>query len=95
MRSEQPLSLIHICGIYGGFFTATEASAVAVAYAMIVGFFVYRTLTLKKLFETFKEAAIMVTVIMLVLSTAQLFAYILTYANVPTTVCLLYTSRCV
>ena len=80
------MPIIILGGIYGGFFTATEASAVAVAYAMIVGFFVYRTLTLKKLFETFKEAAIMVTVIMLVLSTAQLFAYILTYANVPTTV---------
>ena len=73
------MPIIILGGIYGGFFTATEASAVAVAYAMIVGFFVYRTLTLKKLFETFKEAAI-------ILSTAQLFAYILTYANVPTTV---------
>lgn len=80
------MPVIILGGIYGGFFTATEASAVAVAYALFVGFFIYRTLTFKKLFETFKEAAIMVAVIMLVLSTAQLFAYILTYANVPSTV---------
>ena len=77
------MPVIILGGIYGGFFTATEASAVAVAYALFVGFFIYRTLNLKKLFEVFKESAIMVTVIMLVLSTAQLFAYILTYANVP------------
>lgn len=80
------MPVIILGGIYGGIFTATEASAVAVAYALFVGFFIYRTLTLKKLFDTFLEAAITVTVIMLVLSTAQLFAYILTYANVPTTV---------
>jgi len=80
------MPVIILGGIYGGIFTATEASAVAVAYALFVGFFIYRTLTFKKLFETFKEAAIMVAVIMLVLSTAQLFAYILTYANVPSTV---------
>lgn len=80
------MPIIILGGIYGGIFTATEASAVAVAYALFVGFFIYRTLNLKKLFETFKEAAITTTVIMLVLSTAQLFAYVLTYENIPTTV---------
>src|SRR5690606_18569298 len=39
-------------GIYGGVFTPTEASAVAVMYALVVGIFVYRRLTLPVLSKT-------------------------------------------
>lgn len=80
------MPVIILGGIYGGIFTATEASAVAVAYALFVGLVIYRTLDWKKLVETFKESCYSIAIIMLVLSTAQLFAYILTYAKVPTTV---------
>lgn len=77
------MPVIILGGIYGGFFTATEASAVAVAYAILVGFVIYKELTWKKLMATFAEAAILVAVIMLVLSTADLFAYVLTSAQIP------------
>ena len=80
------MPVIILGGIYGGIFTATEASAIAVGYALIVGFFIYRTLTLKKLYQSLLDSCITVTVVMLVLSTAQLFAYVLTYQNVPSTV---------
>lgn len=77
------MPVIILGGIYGGIFTATEASAVAVAYAIFVGFFIYRELNWKKLVATFAEASILVAVIMLVLSTADLFAYVLTSAQIP------------
>lgn len=77
------MPVIILGGIYGGVFTATEASAIAVAYAIFVGFFIYRELNWKKLVATFAEASILVAVIMLVLSTADLFAYVLTSAQVP------------
>lgn len=77
------MPVIILGGIYGGFFTATEASAVAVAYAIFVGLFIYRELDWKKLVSTFAEAAVLVAVIMLVLSTADLFAYVLTSAQIP------------
>ncbi len=67
------MPVIILGGIYSGLFTATEASAVAVAYAIFVGFVIYKELTWKKLMNTFAEAVILVAVIMLVLSTADLF----------------------
>ena len=80
------MPVIILGGIYSGLFTATEASAVAVAYAIFVGFVIYKELTWKKLMNTFAEAVILVAVIMLVLSTADLFAYVLTFAQIPTIV---------
>ena len=77
------MPVIILGGIYSGIFTATEASAVAVAYAIFVGFVVYRELTWKKLLESFGEAVILVAVIMFVLSTADLFAYVLTFVQIP------------
>ena len=41
------MPLIILGGIYGGFFTPTEAAAVASTYGIIVGFFIYRELNLK------------------------------------------------
>jgi len=53
--------IILLGGIWSGYFTPTEASAVAVAYALMLGFLVYREISLKQLEEIFistmKEAA--------------------------------------
>jgi tripartite ATP-independent transporter DctM subunit len=43
-------------GIYGGVFTPTEATAIAAVVALLIGFFIYRSLTLKKLGETLVDA---------------------------------------
>lgn len=80
------MPIIILGGIYSGIFTATEASAIAVAYALFVGIVIYRTLTWKTLLKTFLEACYTIASIMLILSAAQLFAFILTYAKVPNTV---------
>lgn len=45
--------VIILGGIYGGIFTPTEAAAVAVAYGLVVGLFVYRDLKLKDLYRIF------------------------------------------
>ena len=51
------LPIIILGGIYGGIFTPTEAAAVATIVALPIGFFVYRTLTIRKLGGTLVEAA--------------------------------------
>lgn len=77
------LPLVILMGIRFGFFTPTEAAAIAVLYALVVGFFIYRELTLKKLLSSFADSAVMVGLIMLVLAAAQLYSYALTSEKVP------------
>ena len=48
--------VIIIGGIFSGFFTPTEASVIATLYSIILGFVVYKELTLKSLFKDFIEA---------------------------------------
>src|SRR5690606_14744556 len=50
------MPVIILGGIYGGIFTPTEASAVAVVYALVVGMFVYRRLDLKTLSHAFHRS---------------------------------------
>lgn len=77
------LPLIILAGIRFGWFTATEAAAVAVVYALLVGLFIYRELTWKKLVTALAESALMVGLIMLVLAAAQLYSWALTSGGVP------------
>ena len=51
------MPIIILGGIYGGIFTPTEASVVAVAYGIIVGMFVYKNLTLKDLWQLIVKTA--------------------------------------
>lgn len=55
----------------------------AVVYALVVGIFVYRELTLKKLIASLAESSLMVGLIMLVLAAAQLYSWALTSGRVP------------
>lgn len=70
--------VIILGGIYGGFFTPTEAAVVAVFYGLFVGIVIYRTLNFKKLYTVFVEAAVQTAIVMLVVSTASIFAHIIT-----------------
>lgn len=72
------IPIIILGGIYGGFFTPTEAAVVAVFYGLFVGIFIYRMLNLKKLYTIFVEASIQTAIVMLVVSTASIFAHIIT-----------------
>ena len=75
--------VIILGGIYGGIFTPTEAAAVAVAYGLVVGLFVYRDLKLKDLYRIFASAALTTATILIILGTATTFGRILTLERVP------------
>jgi C4-dicarboxylate transporter, DctM subunit len=77
------MPVIILGGIYGGIFTPTEASAVAVAYALVVGMVVYREIRPGDLYPILKKSVISSAVIMFVIANAGLFAYLITRAGVP------------
>ena len=78
--------VIILGGIYGGFFTPTEAAAVSVAYALIVGLFIYRELDLKLMWEKFYEASKTTGTILLIVATGTVLSKILTLEGIPTMV---------
>ena len=77
------MPVIILGGIYGGIFTPTEASAVAVFYALFVGAVVYREIRLDNLYPILKKSVISSAVIMFIIANAGLFAYLITRAGVP------------
>ncbi|MFN4118848.1 TRAP transporter large permease [Acidovorax sp.] len=77
------MPVIILGGIYGGVFTPTEASAVAVFYALIIGVVIYREIKLKDLFGILRKSAISSAVIMFIIANAGLFAFLITRAGVP------------
>jgi C4-dicarboxylate transporter, DctM subunit len=75
--------VIIVGGIVGGIFTATEASVVAAIYAFLVGFFVYKELTLKDLPGIFVKSAVTTGVVVFTVAAASGFGWILTAENIP------------
>jgi tripartite ATP-independent transporter DctM subunit len=77
------MPLIIVGGILGGIFTPTEAAAVGVLYALVVGFFVLRTLKLRDVPEMFMNTAKVTSVVLLLLATTNVLSWIVTMQNVP------------
>jgi C4-dicarboxylate transporter, DctM subunit len=77
------MPVIILGGIYGGIFTPTEASAVAVFYALLVGVVIYREIGLKDLYAILRKSVISSAVIMFIIANAGLFAFLITRAGVP------------
>ena len=77
------MPVIILGGIYGGVFTPTEASVVAVFYALIVGMLIHRELSYKDVLPVLRKSVISSAVIMFIIANAGLFAFILTRAGVP------------
>ena len=77
------MPVIILGGIYGGVFTPTEASAVAVFYALIVGLVIYREIKLKDLYTILRKSVMSSAVIMFIIANAGLFAFLITRAGVP------------
>ena len=77
------MPIIIIVGIRGGVFTPTEGGAVAVAYSLIIGIFVFRALTFKDIFRSAIESAITSAVIMLVVSASSPFGWIVAICQGP------------
>ena len=77
------MPVIILGGIYGGIFTPTEASAVAVLYALVVGMLIYREIQLPDLYTILRKSVISSAVIMFIIANAGLFAFLITRAGVP------------
>jgi C4-dicarboxylate transporter, DctM subunit len=77
------MPVIILGGIYGGIFTPTEASAVAVFYALVVGALIYREIGVKDLYTIVRKSVISSAVIMFIIANAGLFAFLITRAGVP------------
>jgi C4-dicarboxylate transporter DctM subunit len=76
------MPLIVLGGIYGGVFTPTEASVIAVGYSLVVSL-VYRELDLRGFGEVIKKSAISASLVMFIVSMAGVFSFVLTRAGVP------------
>lgn len=77
------MPVIILGGIYGGVFTPTEASIVAVFYALVVSCFVYRELDAAGVVAILKKSVISSSVIMMIIAMAGLFSFLLTRTGVP------------
>jgi C4-dicarboxylate transporter, DctM subunit len=77
------MPVIILGGIYGGVFTPTEASAVAVFYALVVGMLIYREIGVRDLYAILRKSVISSAVIMFIIANAGLFAFLITRAGVP------------
>ncbi len=79
-------------GIYGGIFTPTEASVIAVVYAFLVGWIINRQLNFRMIYESLKETNRIVGSFLLIIGTGTLFARFLALYQVPLKVANLISS---
>lgn len=77
------MPMIILGGIYGGIFTPTEAAIVAVFYSLLLGLLVYRTLTAANLLAALQSSLLSTVAILLIISTASVFGWVLTANRIP------------
>lgn len=77
-------------GIYTGIFTPSEAAGVAVAYGLFVGLFIYRGLTWKRIFQSFKFTAIVIGTVLFILGSTKAFGQLVTLFDIPSSVVALF-----
>lgn len=77
------MPVIILVGIRGGIFTPTEGGAAAVAYALFIGLFVYRSITLQMLIDSLISSGILSAVIMLIVAASNPFGWIMSLNQIP------------
>ncbi len=77
------MPVILLGGILSGVFTPTEAAGVSVFYALVVGFFIYKKLTIRTFFQILYETGVMTGTILIILAMAHLFGWLLAAERVP------------
>lgn len=77
------MTVIILVGILGGTFTPTEASIIAVIYALVIGIFVYKELKLKMIPKILAESARSAASILMLVGFANIFAWILASEQIP------------
>ncbi|WP_020210136.1 TRAP transporter large permease [Gilvimarinus chinensis] len=77
------LIVLVIGGIVGGFFTATEASVIAVLYSLLLSVFIYKEVKLPELPEIFIKSVETTAIVMLLIATSTAMSWMLSYENIP------------
>lgn len=77
------MPVVVLGGIYGGITTPTEASVVAVVYALVIGLFIHREITPRDLYPIFRKSVISAAVIMFIIACAALFSWLLNRQGIP------------
>jgi tripartite ATP-independent transporter DctM subunit len=77
------LLIVVIGGIIAGVFTATEASAVAVLYTVILSMLVYRQVKVKDLPDILIHTVMTTAIVMLLIGTSMGMSWVMSYANIP------------
>jgi tripartite ATP-independent transporter DctM subunit len=77
------LPVIILGGMRAGWFTPTEASVVAVFYALVCGKWIYRTLEWKAVPDILSRSALMTASVLIIIGTSNAFAWILTIDGLP------------
>lgn len=75
--------IIILGGIYGGVFTPTEAAAVGVLYALVVGMFIHRELKFGELYEVILGSMKTTAVICFIIATAAAFGWLVAFERIP------------
>lgn len=75
--------VIIVVGVIGGFFTATEAAAIAVVYAFCITFFVYRDVPLKAFWGILKGSLKTLSMVLLLIAAAGTFGFLITFLRIP------------
>jgi C4-dicarboxylate transporter DctM subunit len=86
------MPIIILGGIIGGIMTPTESAAAGAAYAFVLGFFIYREIKLSHLPEIITESVMGTAAILIIMSAAQPFSWVLTYELAPVKVLALVES---
>lgn len=77
------LIVIIIGGILSGYFTATEASGVAVIYAFVLSVFIYRSIKPSQIMGILKDTAVMTTTVMLIIGASSVLSFVLSFTGLP------------
>lgn len=75
--------VIIIGGILSGLFSPTEAAGVAVIYAFLLAFFVYRSIGVNDIFKVLVDAGTMTTIVMLIIGASQVLSFVLSFTGLP------------
>ena len=77
--------LVLLVGVVGGVFTPTEAGAVTVLYALVLGLTYFRAVERSKVFESLRSTARITASVLLIIAAATVFNRLMTYFRVPQT----------
>lgn len=77
------IPVLILVGITTGIFTATESAAVAVFFAIIIGFFIYKELKIKDLSTIFLRTVITASTVTFLVATSNIFGWVLNFQQIP------------